>query len=131
MRHQKPGGIPANFRFLEEIFAQNGTSGNGSGSGSGSGSSRGGTIVYVPTTKGVEKVAAHLTSVLPSPIKVVSYHGKQDVEMRRRAHVAFLTGEAAVVVATIAFGMGIDKPDIRRIGNRGRRKLNLGVAAYW
>ena len=104
VRHQKSGGLSENFQFLEDLFCAVGDRGAGS------------TIIYVPTTSGVEKVASHMNGVLPGSVKVESYHGKQAVETRRRAHLAFLTGEAHVIVATIAFGMGIDKPDIRRIG---------------
>ena len=103
MRHQRPGGLVENFRFLENLFRE-------------AGDSAGSTIIYVPTTTGAESIASHLSTVLPTSVRVESYHGKQEVEARRRAHVAFLTGETQVVVATIAFGMGIDKPDIRRIG---------------
>lgn len=103
VRHQRQGGLSENFRFMEDLFrGANGRAGS--------------TIVYVPTTNGVENVAAHLAAVLPASVRVVSYHGKQGMEARRCAHLAFLTGEAQVIVATIAFGMGIDKPDIRRIG---------------
>lgn len=66
VRHQKPGGLAENFRFLEEAF-----SGQVPGTGGG-----GGTIVYVPTTKGVESVATHLSSVLPAAVKVVSRQAK-------------------------------------------------------
>jgi superfamily II DNA/RNA helicase len=92
-----------NFRFLKNLFEEKGDR-------------AGATIIYVPTIKGVEALAEHLSAVMPASVKVVSYHGKQSVEARRVAHLSFLTGQAQVVVATIAFGMGIDKPDIRRIG---------------
>ena len=47
------------------------------------------------------------------------YTGHDD---RQSAHVAFLNGSAAVIVATVAFGMGIDKPDIRRVVHYGPPK---------
>ena len=43
------------------------------------------------------------------------YHGMKSAQEREAAHNAFLTGKANVVVATVAFGMGIDKPDIRKV----------------
>ena len=45
------------------------------------------------------------------------YHGSLGYDERQSAHVAFLNGTAPVIVATVAFGMGIDKPDIRRSGH--------------
>jgi ATP-dependent DNA helicase RecQ len=45
----------------------------------------------------------------------ISYHAGKTAEFRREAQNRFMTEDAAVMVATIAFGMGIDKPDIRYI----------------
>ena len=55
------------------------------------------------------------------------YHGSLGHDERQSAHVAFLNGTAPVIVATVAFGMGIDKPDIRRSGHyvRYERHINL------
>merc|ERR1719199_2109272 len=52
----------------------------------------------------------------------MAYHGGMANKSREDAHVAFLSGKAQVIVATVAFGMGIDKPDIRRIVHYGPPK---------
>lgn len=78
----------------------------------------GATIVYVPTTKGTEQVAHYLSENLPGHA-VVTYHGQMSHGNRERAHLDFLSNQAQVIVATLAFGMGIDKPDIRRIVHYG------------
>jgi ATP-dependent DNA helicase RecQ len=64
-------------------------------------------IVYCATRKNVEKVAAELT------IPCVAYHGAMTPEQRNKAQTRFMEGECAVAVATNAFGMGIDRPDLR------------------
>ena len=46
-------------------------------------------------------------------IKAAYYHANMTPEMRSRAHHGWLEGKYQVVVATIAFGLGIDKPDVR------------------
>ena len=46
---------------------------------------------------------------MPAGRAVVKYHGSMGPVPRKEAHVAFLTGQAPVIVATEAFGMGIDK----------------------
>ena len=50
---------------------------------------------------------------------VRSYHGGLPMGEREAAHRAFLTGACRVVVCTLAFGMGIDKPDVRRVVHFG------------
>jgi ATP-dependent DNA helicase RecQ len=67
-------------------------------------------ILYTGTRKMAEKVAAALHSVEPH---IGVYHAGLEAEDRSRAQEAFLSGRDRVVVATIAFGMGIDKPNVR------------------
>ena len=69
-------------------------------------------IVYAPTRKAVERV----TSVLVrGRIRAVAYHAGLDDALRQRAQDAFMHERARVIVATSAFGMGIDKPDVRLV----------------
>jgi DNA topoisomerase-3 len=68
-------------------------------------------IVYAPTRKQVEAIAAELAG----DVKVVAYHAGMTSQARDQAQGAFLRGEADAIVATIAFGMGIDKPDVRTV----------------
>jgi ATP-dependent DNA helicase RecQ len=67
-------------------------------------------IVYAATRKSVEQWADALTG---AGIRVARYHAGLTDEERTAAQDAFLQAEADVIVATNAFGMGIDKPDIR------------------
>ena len=67
-------------------------------------------IVYVGTRKAAEAVAKLLSAVERT---AVAYHAGLEADERSAAQDAFLSGRARVVVATIAFGMGIDKPDVR------------------
>ncbi|MDX1903028.1 MAG: ATP-dependent DNA helicase RecQ, partial [Thermonemataceae bacterium] len=67
-------------------------------------------IVYCLSRKTVEEIA-ELLSV--NDIKALPYHAGLDADVRMRNQDAFLNEDADVVVATIAFGMGIDKPDVR------------------
>lgn len=69
-------------------------------------------IVYVTLQKTAEQVAARLTS---SGIQARAYHAGMKSEERAEVQDWFLAGKQAVVVATIAFGMGIDKADIRAV----------------
>jgi len=67
-------------------------------------------IVYCLSRKTVEETAAFLQA---SGINALPYHAKLEPEIRSRHQDAFLAEEGLVLVATIAFGMGIDKPDVR------------------
>jgi len=67
-------------------------------------------IVYCLSRKKVEEIAETLQV---NGIKALPYHAGLDAQTRRRNQDMFLMEESDVIVATIAFGMGIDKPDIR------------------
>jgi len=73
---------------------------------------KGSTIVFVTYRKTSEKVSEILNS---NGIKSVYYHAGLDREKRERIQNEFISGKCRVIVATIAFGMGIDKANIRNI----------------
>ncbi len=73
---------------------------------------QGAAIVYVTLQKTAEDVANHLRK---SGIEALAYHAGLPDEKRHAAQDAFMTGRADTIVATIAFGMGIDKADIRGV----------------
>ncbi|HTE84538.1 MAG TPA: ATP-dependent DNA helicase RecQ [Dehalococcoidia bacterium] len=64
-------------------------------------------LVYVGTVAAAEEVAADLGAAC--------YHGRQEVAVRRRVQEDFTQGRISVVIATSAFGMGVDIADIRRV----------------
>ncbi|MEU1122840.1 RecQ family ATP-dependent DNA helicase [Streptomyces sp. NPDC005899] len=67
-------------------------------------------IVYAATRKDAESYAAELAGL---GLKAAAYHAGLRRKERSRVHDAFLSGTMDVVVATSAFGMGIDKEDVR------------------
>jgi ATP-dependent DNA helicase RecQ len=67
-------------------------------------------IIYTLNRKTTEELAALLVA---NNIKAVAYHAGLDQKLRADRQDQFLNEEVQVIVATIAFGMGIDKPDIR------------------
>ena len=71
-------------------------------------------IVYCLSRNSVDKTAAFLTD---SGIEAVPYHAGLDSRTRARNQSRFLREDGLVVVATIAFGMGIDKPDVRFVAH--------------
>jgi ATP-dependent DNA helicase RecQ len=74
------------------------------------GEMEGGGIVYVSTIKDCEAVTDYLESL---GFGVARYHGRLGGRERKRNQDRFMAGDLKVIVATNAFGMGIDKPDIR------------------
>jgi ATP-dependent DNA helicase RecQ len=71
-------------------------------------------IVYCLSRNSVEKTATFLTQ---NGIEAVPYHAGLDNRTRAKNQARFLREEGLVVVATIAFGMGIDKPDVRFVAH--------------
>ncbi len=69
-------------------------------------------IVYAPTRRTVERVRASLAR---AGVVCAAYHAGLGGDERTRVQERFLGGDVRVVVATNAFGMGIDKPDVRLV----------------
>ena len=74
------------------------------------------TIVYVQTRKACESLCQKIRA---KGVTAEMYHGGMSKREKQLAHMAFMDGSARVVVATISFGMGIDKGDIRHVVNYG------------
>ena len=72
-------------------------------------------IVYAASRKQAESLAEGLSSTAAA----AAYHAGLDAATRERVQAAFQAGELEIVVATIAFGMGIDKADIRTVIHAG------------
>ena len=72
----------------------------------------GSTIVYAATVRHVEVLHELFRA---EGIAATSYHGRQRAQDRGAAQDAFMTGAVSTIIATNAFGMGIDKPDIRTV----------------
>ena len=70
------------------------------------------TIVYCYSRRETEELASDLNA---QGLRALPYHAGLDVETRRRAQEDFIHDRVPIIVATIAFGMGIDKPDIRLV----------------
>jgi ATP-dependent DNA helicase RecQ len=69
-------------------------------------------IVYVARQRDAEELAALLNQ---HDHKAVPYHAGMDSSVRHANQQAFIEGSARLIVATVAFGMGIDKPDVRAV----------------
>ena len=82
-------------------------------------------IVYVQSRAGTEKLAETLVKT-GRPVRV--YHAGLDADVRRRNQAEFVASEDMVMVATVAFGMGIDKPDVRFVAHAG---LPKSIEAYY
>ncbi len=78
------------------------------------GANRGTAIIYAPTRKSSEEEAARLAG---EGWRCAAYHAGMEGEQRDSVQRAFADGQLEVVVATNAFGMGIDRSDVRAIGH--------------
>ncbi|MBC2670256.1 DNA helicase RecQ [Novosphingobium piscinae] len=82
-------------------------------------------IVYAQTRSQVERLAEALAG---TGRPVLAYHAGLPPEVRAANQAAFVASEDMVMVATIAFGMGIDKPDVRFVAHAG---LPKSIEAYY
>ncbi len=82
-------------------------------------------IVYCLSRKRTEMIAAFLTK---SGLTALPYHAGLPRETRRRNQERFLREDGVIIVATIAFGMGIDKPDVRFVAHLD---LPKSIEAYY
>src|ERR1700754_2115549 len=82
-------------------------------------------IVYAPTRDATERLAAQIAEA-GRPTR--AYHAGLDPAVRAKNQRAFVASEDMVMVATIAFGMGIDKPDVRFVAHAG---LPKSIEAYY
>jgi ATP-dependent DNA helicase RecQ len=82
-------------------------------------------IVYAPSRDKSEKIAE---SIAVTGRKALPYHAGLEPQVRARNQAAFVASEEMVIAATIAFGMGIDKPDVRLVAHAGIPK---SIEAYY
>ena len=84
----------------------------------------GAAIIYCPTVKLVKRLCKWLKA---RDYPVEKYHGKMKRSKREAAQAAFMSGRKPIMVATNAFGLGIDKPDVRLVVHAG---LPLSMDGY-
>ena len=82
-------------------------------------------VVYAGSRDGVDKLAQALRD---AGVPALAYHAGLDRHVRNQRLEQFLQADAAVMVATIAFGMGVDKPDVRFVIHADPP---ASIEAYW
>jgi ATP-dependent DNA helicase RecQ len=82
-------------------------------------------IIYATSRNATEKLAEQLGS---GTRRALAYHAGLDGAVRQRNQAAFVESEDMVIAATVAFGMGIDKPDVRFVAHAGIPK---SIEAYY
>ena len=82
-------------------------------------------VIYAGSRDGTEALAAELCA---AGLPAMAYHAGLDRDLRERRLTEFLASDAAVMVATIAFGMGVDKPDVRYVIHADPP---ASIEAYW
>ena len=85
---------------------------------------KGATIVYCPTVNDVKRTTKYLRG---EKYSAKAYYSELPKGRKKRVHRYFLTKKRPIVVATNAFGLGIDRPDVRLVVHAG---LPLGIDAY-
>uniref|UniRef100_A0A914W2P8 ATP-dependent DNA helicase n=1 Tax=Plectus sambesii TaxID=2011161 RepID=A0A914W2P8_9BILA len=83
------------------------------------------TIIYCPTRDKVEEINGDCRRM---GVACTMYHAGLSAAARKKAHIDFSTDKMTTIVATVAFGMGIDKPDVRRVIHYGAAK---DIEAYY
>ncbi|WP_428684444.1 DNA helicase RecQ [Sphingopyxis sp.] len=83
-------------------------------------------IVYCPTRDGTERMAQKIAAATGR--SVAAYHAGLDPERRAQVQHDFVASEDGIVTATVAFGMGIDKPDVRFVAHAG---LPKSIESYY
>jgi ATP-dependent DNA helicase RecQ len=85
----------------------------------------GAAVVYAPSRNKAEKIAEQISR---DGRPALPYHAGLDASVRRRNQAAFVNSEELVIAATVAFGMGIDKPDVRLVAHAAIPK---SIEAYY
>ncbi len=88
--------------------------------------SEGGGIIYAGTRADTEEIAAYVRDGLQLP--AMAYHGAMPNPARNEVQDQFMAGDLPIVVATNAFGMGIDRPDVRFVVHHS---LPGSIEAYY
>ena len=86
---------------------------------------RGSTIIYAPSRNKAEKIAEQIER---DGRPALPYHAGLEPQVRARNQAAFVNSEEMVIAATVAFGMGIDKPDVRLVAHAAIPK---SIEAYY